>query len=159
MQGVLVFSAAGERLAVSVADVLRLVVEEEIVAVPFGHPALAGVMRQADATGDVVPIFDLRGDLGTARTGTVVPRHVVGATVAVIPTSRGPIGLRLDRLLGTAARYVRADVAVPEALAGVLDGAGRADSVAAASVDVGDAPFFFFSTDAFIAAVGIDRDP
>jgi chemotaxis signal transduction protein len=158
MQGVLVFLAAGERLAVSVADVLRLVVEDEVVAVPFGHPALAGVMRWVDAAGEVVPIFDLRGDLGTHRTETVVPRHVVGATIAVIPTSRGPIGLRLDRLLGTAARYVRADVDVPVALAGVLDGAGRADTVGA-SVDVGDAPFFFFSTDAFIAAVGVDRDP
>lgn len=158
MQGVLVFSAAGQRLAVSVADVLRLVVEEEVVAVPFGHPALAGVMRHRDTGGDVVPIFDLRGDLLAVGAGTVVPRHVVGATVAVIPTSRGPIGLRLDRLLGTAARYVRADVEVPAALAGVLDGAGRADSLGGASVDVGEAPFFFFSTDAFIAAVGIDRD-
>ena len=155
MQGVLVFSAAGQRLAVSVGDVLRLVVEDEVVAVPFGHRALAGVMRPGDGDGEVVPVFDLRG---LADDAPPPPRHVVGATVAIIPTARGPIGLRLDRLLGTAARYVQARVEAPAHLMCVVDGAGRADTVATASVDVGETPFFFFSTDAFIAAVGIDRD-
>ncbi len=154
MQGVLVFSAAGERLAVSVADVLRIVVEGDVIPVPFGHRALAGVMRTADDE-TIVPVFDLRG---LAEDAPPPPRHVVGATVAIVPTARGPIGLRLDRLLGTAARYVRADAEVPVGLVGVVDGAGRADTVATASVDVGALPFFFFSTDAFIAAVGIDRD-
>lgn len=155
MQGVLVFSAAGQRLAVSVGDVLRLVVEDEVVAVPFGHRALAGVMRADDVGSDVVPVFDLRG---LAEHAPPPPRHVVGATVAIIPTARGPIGLRLDRLLGTAARYVQSAADAPADLVRVIDGAGRADTIATASVDVGETPFFFFSTDAFIAAVGIDRD-
>lgn len=150
MQGVLVFSAGGERLAVSVADVLRLVVEGEIAAVPFGHRALAGVMRVEGA--DVVPVFDLRG-----LTSEAPPRHVVGATVAIVPTARGPIGLRLDRLLGTAARYTRDDTTAPDSVRSVVDGAGCADGPGT-SIDIGAAPFFFFSTDAFIAAVGIGGD-
>ena len=155
MQGVLVFSAAGQRLAVSVGDVLRLVLEDEVFAVPFGHRALAGIMRATDGNGEVVPVFDLRG---LAEHAPPPPRHVPGATIAIIPTARGPIGLRLDRLLGTAARYVQSNVQAPADLTLVIDGAGRADTIATASVDVGEAPFFFFSTDAFIAAVGIDRD-
>ncbi len=48
MQGVLVFLAAGCRLAVAVGDVLRLIVEGPTAPIPFGHRALAGVMRTSD---------------------------------------------------------------------------------------------------------------
>lgn len=150
MQGVLVFMAAGCRLAVSVGDVLRLIVETPVSPVPFGHRALAGVMPAGDDSGDVVPVFDLRGLVADAPPP---PRHVPGATVAVIPTAIGPIGLRLDRLLGTAARYDAAFDDIPLHLATVIDGAGRAGG--GASVDVADHTFCFFSTDAFVAAVGL----
>jgi len=151
MQGVLVFLAAGSRLAVAVGDVLRLMVEGPIAPIPFGHRALAGIMRQGDDDDDVVPVFDLRGlDEGAPAP----PRHVPGATVAIIPTAIGPIGLRLDRLLGSALRYVAVDEAIPGHIARVVDRAGRADTVGA-SLDIGEAPFFFFSTEAFVAAVGL----
>ena len=153
MQGVLVFEAGGARLAVSVGDVLRLVMEPAVTAVPFGHPALAGIMADADGVTGVVPVFDLRG----LAPGALAPeRHVVGATVAVIPTPRGPIGLRLDKLLGTAARYASADASdgVAAHLEGVVGGYGVADP--GASEAVGAAPFAFFSTDAFVAALGVD---
>ncbi len=154
MQGVLVFQAAGARLAVSVGDVLRLVMEPAVTAVPFGHPALAGIMADADGVIGVVPVFDLRG---LAPDALPPKRHVLGATVAVIPTPRGPIGLRLDKLLGTAARYAvaaPADVGVASHLEGVVDGYGVADE--GASEAVGGAPFAFFSTEAFVAALDVD---
>jgi hypothetical protein len=151
MQGVLVFLAAGSRLAVAVGDVLRLMVEGPIAPIPFGHRALAGVMRAGDDDDAVVPVFDLRGLDDDAP---APPRHVPGATVAIIPTAIGPIGLRLDRLLGSALRYVAVDEAIPGHIARVIDRAGRADALGA-SLDIGEAPFFFFSTEAFVAAVGL----
>lgn len=150
MHGVLVFCAAGQRLAVAVGDVLRLVVEAPITPIPFGHRALAGVMR-VDDSDDVLPVFDLRG---LHEVEPAPPAHVDGATVLIIPTSIGPIGVRLDRLLGTAVRYVAVDEPTPTALAGVVDAAGQAEAVGA-SLGVGEAPFFFFSTGAFIDAVGL----
>ncbi len=143
MQGVLVFLAAGQRMAVSTGDVMRLVMETATSPIPFSHPALAGVM---DHDTGVTPVFDLRG-----LSGDAVPAHVEGAMVAVIPTSIGPIGLRLDKLLGTAARYTAvSDSEVPahSVITSVTDGAGRAD-------ELSDAVFFFFSTDAFIHAIGL----
>jgi hypothetical protein len=156
MHGVLVFLAAGHRLAVAVGDVLRLVVEGPVTPIPFGHRALAGVMRVDDGD-DVLPIFDLRGlnDLEPAPAA-----HVDGATIAIIPTAIGPIGVRLDRLLGTAVRYVAVDEPTPTGIAGIVDAAGRAELIGA-SLEIGEAPFFFFSTGAFIDAVGLslrDRD-
>lgn len=157
MRGVLVFLAGGVRLGVSLADVARLVVEGAIAPVPFGHSALAGVMKVRDVDDATVPVFDLHG---LAPEATRPPRQRAGATVAVIPTARGPVGLRLDQLLGTASDYTAVDAAdvralyeqLSPALQQTLAGAGRAE---AGSVAVGDEPFFFFSPEAFIAAVGL----
>jgi len=150
MQGVLVFLAGSHRLCVAVGDVLKLVVEGPVTPIPFGHTALAGVIDAGD--GAITPVFDLRG-----LTADAVPTHVEGAMVAVIPTSIGPIGLRLDRLLGTAARYTASaatsEQPAPAGVSRVVDGVGKADGTASASI--GDDVFWFFSTDAFIAAVGL----
>ena len=153
MRGVLVFTAGGVRLGVGIADVSRLVVEGDIAPVPFGHPALAGLMKVDDVDNAIVPVFDLHG---LAADAARPPRQRAGATIAVIPTARGPVGLRLDRLLGTASDYDAAADAPPEnippALLRTLAGAGRPRT---ASVAVGDEVFFFFSPEAFIAAVGL----
>ncbi len=161
MRGVLVFLAGGVRLGVSLADVARLVVEGAIAPVPFGHSALAGVMRVHDVDTNhdwaTVPVFDLNG---LAPEAPRPPRQRAGATVAVIPTARGPVGLRLDQLLGTASDYAAVDAAevkaafdrLSPAMQKTLAGAGRPQT---ASVAVGDEPFFFFSPEAFIAAVGL----
>lgn len=157
MKGVLVFLAGGVRLGVSIADVARLVVEGPVAPVPFGHAALAGIMRVTDVDDATVPVFDLHG---LAPEATRPPTQRAGATVAVIPTARGPVGLRLDQLLGTASDYaaVDADVvkdvyaALPAVLQKTLAGAGRPRD---ASLAVGEQPFFFFSPEAFIAAVGL----
>ena len=161
MKGVLVFEAGGVRLGVSIADVARLVVEGPVAPVPFGHAALAGIMRVAgsDVGGDdaTVPVFDLHG---LSPGATRPPTQRAGATVAVIPTARGPVGLRLECLLGTANDYAAVDDAavhdvvatLPTALRKTLAGAGRPND---ASVAVGDAVFFFFSPEAFIASVGL----
>jgi chemotaxis signal transduction protein len=150
MHGVLIFLAAGERLAVAVGDVLRLVVEGPITPIPFGHRALAGVMR-VDDSDVVLPVFDLRGLTDGEQTP---PAHVDGATVAIIPTAIGPIGVRLDRLLGSAVSYVAVDERIPATIARVVDRAGRVLQVDA-SLEIGEAPFFFLSTDALIDAVGV----
>ncbi len=152
MRGVLVFSAGGLRLGVAIADVSRLVVEGDIAPVPFGHPGLAGIMKVDDVDVAIVPVFDLNCLAPEAQRP---PRQKPGATVAVIPTARGPVGLRLDRLLGTASDYDAADTeptAIPDALRRTLAGAGRPRT---ASVAVGAEVFFFFSPEAFIAAVGL----
>lgn len=157
MKGVLVFLAGGVRLGVSIADVARLVVEGPVAPVPFGHSALAGILRVREFDDATVPVFDLHG---LAPESTRPPTQRAGATVAVIPTARGPVGLRLDQLLGTASDYAAVDADVvldtytklPPALQRTLAGAG---SPRDASVAVGDQPFFFFSPEAFIAAVGL----
>jgi hypothetical protein len=153
MRGVLVFVAGGARLGVPLADVARLTLEGPVAPVPFGHPALAGLMRGDDAA--LVPVFDLRGlDPAAPRP----PTHVAGATVAVVATQRGPVGLRLERLLGTASAYGAA--AVDEARRGELASelrraVGGAGVPLDASAAIGDTPFFFFSAEAFLAAVGL----
>jgi chemotaxis signal transduction protein len=152
--GVLVFVAGGARLGVPLADVTRLTLEVDIVPVPFAHTAMAGLMRGDD--GAVVPIFDLHGL--DAAAGSRPRTRAAGATIAVLATARGPVGLRLDQLLGTASAYEAAVVdeqtlqALSSGVRRTLGGAGRPR---AASHAVGDAPFFFFSAEGFIAAVDL----
>jgi chemotaxis signal transduction protein len=141
-QPVLLFRAGGLRYGVGLADVSRLVVEDALIPVPFSHPAMAGLIDAG--TDGPVPVFDLKG--------LVDPHDVAayrkGATVALFPTQRGPVGLRLDELLGTAAAYEAAKLStdsVPLALVPTIAGTARAD----------DAAFSFFSPDAFLAAIGL----
>ena len=165
---VLLFRAGGLRLGVFLAEVGRLLVEDALIAVPFAHPAMAGLLV-ADDDGPV-PVFDLRGLVDdvddptghASRAGQVraysavaaiTGAAVVGATVALFPTAKGPVGLRLEQLLGTIATYEPLDAAaaarlhkdVPAALARTVTGAASA----------GDGPFSFFSPEAFLAGVGL----
>ncbi len=92
------FSAAGHDFAVPIVDVDRLIEELDIAPAPLCHRALAGVA--VDEIGDeprLIPVFDLRG----FEREDQVPVHVRGATVAVFQTETGPIGMRMDRLIGT----------------------------------------------------------
>ncbi len=152
---VLVVVAGGARLGMPLGDVARLVLERPCLPVPFGHPALAGLMRGDD--GHVLPVFDLRGL--DAPQGERPPPFVAGATIAVVVTERGSVGLRLERLLGTARSYSAPDTsqALEERRAGLspflqraLGGAGLPHEAGHA---VGDDVFFFFSAEAFVAAL------
>lgn len=155
---VLLFRAGGLRLGVFLAEVGRLLVEDALIAVPFAHPAMAGLLI-ADADGPV-PVFDLRGlvdDVGVdaheRSKAAITGAAVVGATVALFPTAKGPVGLRLEQLLGTIATYAPLDAAatarlhedIPAALARTVTGAASA----------ADGPFSFFSPEAFLAGVGL----
>lgn len=162
---VLLFRAGGLRLGVFLAEVGRLLVEDALIAVPFAHPAMAGLLV-ADDDGPV-PVFDLRGLVDDptgyasgagqirayAAVAAITGAAVVGATVALFPTAKGPVGLRLEQLLGTIATYEPLDAAaaarlhkdVPAALARTVTGAASA----------GDGPFSFFSPEAFLAGVGL----
>lgn len=147
---VLLFRAGGMRLGVFLAEVGRLLVEDALIAVPFAHPAMAGLLV-ADEDGPV-PVFDLRG-LVDEGTPTLSIPHAGGATVALFPTAKGPVGVRLEQLLGTISRYEPLDAAatarlhedIPVALARTVTGAASTD----------DGPFSFFSPEAFLAGVGL----
>lgn len=157
----LLFRAGGLRLGVFLAEVGRLLVEDALIAVPFAHPAMAGLLV-ADNDGPV-PVFDLRGLVdddaaaqahrGYSAVAAITGAAVVGATVALFPTAKGPVGLRLEQLLGTIATYEPLDAAatrrlhedVPAALARTVTGAASA----------GEGPFSFFSPEAFLAGVGL----
>lgn len=148
-QQVLLFEAGGLPLGVFVAEVTRLLLEEELTPVPFAHPAMAGLI---DGGGlGALPVFDLAGLFSTAPP----PRAVPGSTVAVFTTERGPIGLRMERRTTTHMyRYnldpvteaVRTD-ALPEPARRVIMGVGESDA----------GPFFFFSPEAFVLALDLGR--
>jgi hypothetical protein len=140
-QSLWVFMSAGVRCAVGLADVARLLVEDRVVPVPFSHPAMAGVL--VDDQSGAVPVFDLRGLTDPAG----MPRTVPGATVVLFSTAKGPVGLRLDALVGTASTYeARTEpIDVPEALKKTL---------ASAAVTQGE-PLAFFSPEAFLASISL----
>ena len=150
---VLLFRAGGMRLGVFLAEVGRLLVEDGLIAVPFAHPAMAGLLI-ADDDGPV-PVFDLRGLVDTLGPAGSRPSLAVSgqATVALFPTAKGPVGVRLEQLLGTISRYQPLDAEatarlhedIPIALARTVTGAATAD----------DGPFSFFSPEAFLASVGL----
>ena len=143
---VLLFSACGLRLGVFLAEVGRLLVEDRVAPVPFSHPAMAGVMLAGDD--GPVPVFDMRGLVGQTP-----PPRAPGATVALFPTAKGPVGLRLEQLLGTIATYEPLPESAADAL---LDQAP--DGVRATLTNAARAPdgvFTFFSPDAFLARVGL----
>jgi hypothetical protein len=80
---------------------------------------------------------------------SAIVRHARGSTVALFPTGKGPVGLRLDALHGTAAAYQPVEASssptTPAALKGTIAGAAIADGQA----------FSFFSPEAFLAAIGL----
>jgi hypothetical protein len=143
---VLLFSAGGLRLGVFLAEVGRLLVEDHLAPVPFSHPAMAGLLLAGDD--GPVPVFDMRGLRGTAP-----PAHVPGATVALFPTAKGPVGLRLEQLLGTIASYEPLSESAADALLDQAPDAVRATLTHAARTPEG--VFSFFSPDAFLARVGL----
>jgi hypothetical protein len=146
-QQVLLFSAGGMRLGVFIAEVGRLLVETQTAPVPFSHPAMAGLLIDDEA---IIPVFDLCGVIDES---TPPPRRAPGATVALFPTERGPIGLRLDALHGTIAEHVPASSAERDALLKPLSpGARRAVTDAALSHGV---PFLFFSPEALVVELGL----
>lgn len=148
---VLLFRAVGIRLGVFLAEVGRLLVEDTLLPVPFAHPAMAGLLVAGED--GPVPVFDLRGLVDPAAVPAAVPVASPRATVALFPTARGPVGLRLDELLGAAAVYealnpeemtsLHADV--PAAILATITGAARNE----------DFRFSFFSPDAFLAGLGL----
>ncbi|MBI1944793.1 MAG: chemotaxis protein CheW [Deltaproteobacteria bacterium] len=143
---VLLFSAGGLRLGVFLAEVGRLLVEDQMAPVPFSHPALAGVMLAGED--GPVPVFDMRGLFGAAPAP-----HAPGATVALFPTAKGPVGLRLDTLLGTISAYEPLSESAAEALLDQAPDAVRGTLTNAARTAEG--VFSFFSPDAFLARVGL----
>lgn len=151
------FTAAGFDFAVPIVDVDRLFEELDISPVPLCHPALAGVALDDDGPEPrLIPIFDLRGFLPRAEDDAeeedlpeAIPVHVKGATVAVFQTETGPIGMRMDRLLGTSAVAQPIDDAsvVEERVAAL--GAELLTTVTAVA-RIEDRIFYTFSPEAFL---------
>ena len=143
---ILVFRAGGMRLGVFLAEVTRLIVEDTIVPVPFAHPAMAGLLVAGDD--GPVPVFDLFGLIGETAPPTTRQR-----TVALFPTQRGPVGLRIEELLGTAASYSALDADATAALHKDVEPALLSTVTGAAQS--ADGSFSFFSPDAFLAGLGL----
>lgn len=153
---VLLFRAGGLELGVFLAEVSRLLVEEALLAVPFSHPAMAGLLVAGED--GPLPVFDLRG-LVEGPAAALAPATRGKATVALFPTAKGPVGLRLEELLGTVASYEALDpeataalhAEVPQPLLATVTGAARRRD----GVDGGTGTFSFFSPDAFLAGLGL----
>lgn len=154
---VLLFRAGGLELGVFLAEVARLLVEDRVLAVPFAHPAMAGLLVAGED--GPVPVFDLHGLVAAPVDGAALPVPRSKTTVALFPTARGPVGLRLEELLGTVASYEALDAettaalhaGVPAPLLTTITGAARRRSVEAG----GEGSFSFFSPDAFLAGLGL----
>ena len=143
---VLLFRAGGLRLGVFLSEVGRLIVEGPVAALPFSHPAMAGILVSDDDS--LVPVFDLRGLVGkpASTEGLRQPN------VALFPTARGPVGVRLEQVVGTVSKYDALANDVVDDLRGRIAPGLRTMITGAASVD--GEPFYFFSPDAFLAGLG-----
>lgn len=148
-QQMLLFEAGGLPLGIFVAEVTRLLLEEQLAPVPFAHPAMAGLIDGGSL--GALPVFDLFGLFSEERPARAVP----GATVAVFTTERGPVGLRMERRTTTPTyRYLddpakeaeRLD-ALPAIARRVLMGVGESE----------DGCFYFFSPEAFVLALDLGR--
>jgi chemotaxis signal transduction protein len=147
---VLLFRAGDLRLGVFMADVGRLVVETTLAPVPYAHPAMAGLLD--DEVAGPLPVFDLRALLDE---GHRPQRISTGATVALFPTPRGLIGLRLEALHGAVNDYHDAPPIDGQELLGRLP---RAASTFLSGVAVSaGTPFFFFSPEGLIGALGLSN--
>ncbi len=144
----LLFEAGGHRLAVFVPEVGRIVTETRVLRVPFAHPALAGLLDDTET--EPVPVFDLLGLAGAARDS------VPGARVALFDTDKGPVGLRLERLLGTSATY-RIITDADEVGAARAPLPDRLASSVTALAEDERGRFFFFSPDAFLARLDLSQ--
>lgn len=149
-QQMLLFEAGGLPLGIFVAEVTRLLLEEqELTPVPFAHPAMAGLI-DGGALG-ALPVFDLAG----LFSGQAPLRSLPGATIAVFTTERGPVGLRMERRTTTPSyRYLDDPAAeaerldkLPEIARRVLMGVGESEA----------GPFYFFSPEAFVLALDLGR--
>jgi hypothetical protein len=108
-QQMLLFQAGGRPCAVFLLEVTRLIEESPLLAVPFAHPALAGLLEDGDR--GVLPVFDLWAWVDPSR---AIRASQTGAIVALFSTERGPIGLRMDVLLGTSTAYQYVDAQAGE---------------------------------------------
>jgi hypothetical protein len=147
---VLLFRAGGLRLGVFLAEVGRLLVEDALVAVPFSHPAMAGLLVAEEGP---LPVFDLRGLVAGAKPAASAPSAVGKHTVALFPTQKGPVGLRLEELLGTARAYEALDKEATDKLHEGVDAALLKTVTGAARAEAG--AFSFFSPDAFLAGLSL----
>ncbi|MCP4503769.1 MAG: hypothetical protein GY822_27910 [Deltaproteobacteria bacterium] len=145
------FCAAGYDFAVPIVDVDRLIEELDIAPVPLCHRALAGVA--VDEAGDeqrLIPVFDLRG----FERADQVPVQVKGATVAVFQTETGPIGMRMDLLLGTSGRAE--PISDSEVVQAHIDSLGpELLTTVTAVAKIDDKAFFTFSPEAFLMRLNV----
>jgi hypothetical protein len=147
---VLLFGACDLRLGVFMAEIGRLVDEGELAPVPFAHAAMAGLLD--DDVDGPLPIFELRALLDATHRPV---RRATGATIAIFPTPRGPIGLRLDALHGTIVEYSDATRDEGARLLGTLP--PTAIHFLSGAALTGGTPFFFFSPEGLVLALGLTR--
>lgn len=144
----LLFSAGGFSFGVFVVEITRLLLEEQLAPVPFAHPAMAGLALMEDGR-SLVPVFDVAGLVDPLRP----PKRRAGATIAMFPTDRGPVGLRLDAVAGTIEDYepVSAEGAalflsvLPDEVRRIVGGVALRDG----------SPLYFFSPEGLLVELGL----
>lgn len=148
-QPLLIFTSGGLRFGVFLAEIGRLTLEERIAPVPFSHPAMAGLSYVDGATG-AVPVFDVVGLLDPTRGPR---RRATGTTIALFPTERGPIGLRLDVIEGTVLEVQPVSAEEErEALSGLPDEVRR---VVGGVARHAGSTLFFFSPEGLLVELGL----
>lgn len=145
---VLLFTAAGRTLGVPIEDLQRVVPQGPLLPLPLAHPALVGVIRTMDG---LCPVYDLGlwvcGDRSVGELDDVHSERMV----ALFSHPDGAVGIRLEQLGGMAINVTASPpdeetqelMNLEPALRALVQGIGVA----------GGRRFFFFSTDAFLAAV------
>jgi chemotaxis signal transduction protein len=140
---VLLFDVGGLRMGVLLAEVSRLLIEGELLAIPEAHAALAGVLD--DAAEDLtLPVFDLQAFLWPERGNAA--EHAT-STVAAFATGLGQAGIRLSRQLGTRDHYTRPTAEEAEKLAAQVPEHAQVAFSVIAQAD--DGAFVLFQPDNF----------
>lgn len=144
------FTAVGHNFAIPIVEVDRLLIEGKLAPFPCAHPSLAGMALD---NADLIPVYDLAGLLGQE-----VHPTLVGTSVAVFATARGPLGVRMEALRGTTtAATPLADPEEVFARTAALPPAGQTivTAVGEVATDRGIEVFFFFSPEAFLVQLDL----
>jgi hypothetical protein len=147
---VLCFQAAGHGWAVPLADMLRVVPEVELLAMPLPPAGLAGVMPDQEG---VVAVYDLDA---LARGGRASTCPTGDALVGLFPHPGGAVGVRLERLHGLAGDLLPLGDSAERTIMDRLD-AGLRPVVAGVAGREGHPPCLLFSRDGFMTTLAGPR--
>ncbi len=107
----IVFTLAGQRYALGLSAVVRVVQMVEITPLPNAPDSVLGVIN---LQGRIIPVFDLRGRFGLPARDPDLNDHLI-----VAKTSRRTVGLVVDEVLGIVERSIGEVVPSKDVLSGI----------------------------------------